>query len=119
MSRGLFVTVAAVSLVAVVFATAAAAGPPTSGTTANCNLSTFLDGQTTVSGFKGNPSKVQLTWSDGSSSTSADIGGKYGHLFSVSTPLTVPFLGTVAVSIWYRNSTPAWSGSVACNGGTE
>jgi hypothetical protein len=105
--RSTLAAVAAVSLAAVVFATAATAGPPTSGIIVNCGANGSLDGQTTVSGFKGNPSKILVLWKNSSgqdisgSGYYTNIGGKYGHLFSVGTPATA---SSVEVSIWYGTS---------------
>jgi hypothetical protein len=86
--RGIVATVSVGVLAALVLATAASsAGPPTSGITAGCTVG----GLTVVSGFKGNPSRIDVDWSsttDDYSNRFADplVGGKYGHEWSFPTP---------------------------------
>jgi hypothetical protein len=114
-ARGVVVVVLAVVVSAFALAAAAfSAGPPTSGIAASCDDAGVLDGLTTASGLKGNPTKIQFTWysqtgSQSFTQTVTSVGGKYGSTFSVATPTAdssqkALMPDHVDYSIFYRRS---------------
>lgn len=115
MLRGLLVTVAAVTAVAIPAATATAA-PPATNIVATCSSNSPYT--STVSGFKGNPSYVQFIWtlSDGTQAQGPDdqnVGGKYGDTATEQPADILP--GTPALltyTIVYKHSST--TGTVSC-----
>lgn len=98
--------------------------PPTDGITASCSIG----GQSAVSGFKGNPTRVDFIWShtDGYRNNSADleVGGKFGNVATATTPATGvdPATGatktpwtpeSLTVSVIYKD-TVSFSGTADC-----
>ena len=88
MSRTVFATAVA-GMLALVFTAVGSGGPPTTGVTATC----AIGGQSVVTGFKGNPSRVDFFWSnrtDGFVNNVGlfDIGGKFGTVATQATPTT-------------------------------
>jgi hypothetical protein len=75
-------------MLATVFTAVGSAAPPTSGITATCTVG----GQSVVSGFKGNPDRVDFFWNnqtDGFTNDFAyfDVGGKFGTVATQATPV--------------------------------
>ena len=63
--------------------------PPTDGITATCSVG----GESVVTGFKGNPTRVDFIWrnaTDGfrSDYASLDVGGKFGTVATTTTPVS-------------------------------
>ena len=86
MSRMTFATTLAATI-AMVFTAVSSGLPPTDGVTVSCNVG----GQSVVSGFKGNPTRVDFIWrneTDGYQNNSADldVGGKFGNVATATTP---------------------------------
>jgi hypothetical protein len=87
-SRTIFVTALAASI-AMVFTTVGFGTPPTDGITATCSVG----GESVVSGFKGNPTRVDFIWrneTDGFQDdfASFDVGGKFGTVATTTTPVS-------------------------------
>ena len=68
------------------FTAVGSGAPPTEGITASCTI----DGASVVSGFKGNPDRVDFFWTtaDGFRSSFGDsaVGGKFGSVSTQPTP---------------------------------
>jgi hypothetical protein len=87
-SRTIFATALAASIAMVCTAVGSGA-PPTDGIAATCSV----DGESVVSGFKGNPTRVDFIWrneTDGFQNdvASLDVGGKFGTVATTTTPLS-------------------------------
>jgi len=69
------------------FTAVGSGAPPTGGITATCTIG----GESVVSGFKGNPDRVDFFWrsADGSESSFGDsaVGGKFGSVSTQPTPV--------------------------------
>ena len=65
-------------------------GPPTGGIAAACTIG----GQSVVSGFKGNPDRVDFFWTTASGFMSSfgdsQVGGKFGSVATQPTPVRGP-----------------------------
>ena len=66
-------------------------GPPTGGIIATC----AIGGESVVSGFKGNPDRVDFFWRTASGFESDDVGdfevgGKFGSVATQTTPVRGP-----------------------------
>ncbi len=124
MSRTIHASAVAV-IIATVFTTAGLSIPPTDGITATCSVG----GESVVTGFKGNPTRVDFIWrsADGYQADSAalDVGGKYGKAASQATPTagydprtaepTSPWTPeTLSVSVIYKD-TVGYTGDVTCS----
>jgi hypothetical protein len=124
MSRTVFATAVA-GMLALVFTAVGSGGPPTGGVTASC----AGGGQSVVTGFKGNPSRVDFFWTSRADSFVNDVGvsqvgGKFGAVATQATP-TVGFLpgsatlhapwspDTLTYSVLYKEAV-AVTGTVAC-----
>jgi hypothetical protein len=119
-----FATTLAASI-AMVFTAVGSGLPPTDGVTASCSVGD----QSVVSGFKGNPTRVDFIWrnaTDGYQSNSADldVGGKFGNVATATTPASGndPVTGatktpwtpeSLTVSVIYKD-TVAFHGTVDC-----
>jgi hypothetical protein len=84
-SRTIFATALAASI-AMVFTAVGSGAPPTDGITATCSVG----GESVVSGFKGNPTRVDFIWrneTDGFQNDFAafDVGGKFGAVATTTT----------------------------------
>ena len=124
MSRMTFATTLAATI-ALVFTAISSGLPPTDGITASCQIG----GQSVVSGFKGNPTRVDFIWrnaTDGYGNNSADleVGGKFGNVATATTPAsgTHPVTGltkspwtpeSVIVSVIYKDAV-AFNDTVDC-----
>lgn len=123
MSRMTFATTLAAAI-AMVFTAVGSGLPPTDGITASCSIG----GQSVVSGFKGNPARVDFIWrsTDGYQSNSADldVGGKFGNVATATTPASGsdPVTGetkspwtpeSLTVSVIYKDAV-GFTGAVAC-----
>ena len=124
MSRTVFATAVA-GMLALVFTAVGSGGPPTGGVTATC----AIGGQSVVTGFKGNPSRVDFFWSTRADGVRNDVGvsevgGKFGAVAAHATP-TVGFPpgsttakdpwspDTLTYSVLYKGAV-AVTGAVAC-----
>ena len=110
---------------ALVFTAVGSGLPPTDGITASCSVG----GQSVVSGFKGNPTRVDFIWRNatdghGNNASDLDVGGKFGNAATATTPAsgTDPATGatkspwtpeSVTVSVIYKDAV-AFSHTVAC-----
>ena len=88
MSRTIFATALAASF-AMVFTAVGFGTPPTDGITATCSVG----GESVVSGFKGNPTRVDFIWrneTDGFQNdlASFNVGGKFGTVATTTTPVS-------------------------------
>jgi hypothetical protein len=86
-SRTIFATALAASI-GMVFTAVGSGAPPTDGITATCRVG----GESVVSGFKGNPTRVDFIWrneTDGFQNdfASLDVGGKFGTVATTTTPV--------------------------------
>ena len=81
------VVATALAVLAMFAFTAVGSGaPPTEGITASCTI----DGASVVSGFKGNPDRVDFFWGATGEVSSTfgdfDVGGKFGSVATQTTP---------------------------------
>lgn len=88
MSRTIFATALAASIAMVCTAVGSGA-PPTDDITATCSVG----GESVVSGFKGNPTRVDFIWrneADGFQNdvASLDVGGRFGTVATTTTPVS-------------------------------
>ena len=86
MTRTVFATALA-GLAMFAFTAVGSGAPPTDGIEATCTI----DGQSVVSGFKGNPDRVDFFWRTASGFESDDVGdfevgGKFGSVATQTTP---------------------------------
>ena len=115
MTRTVFATALAV-LAMFAFTAVGSGAPPTGGITATCTIG----GQSVVSGFKGNPDRVDFFWTatDGVSDTFGDfdVGGKFGSVATQTTPVRgadqEPW-STLTFSVVYKE-TIAFTDTVLC-----
>ena len=86
MTRTVVATALAV-LAMFAFTAVGSGAPPTGEITASCTIG----GESVVSGFKGNPGRIDFFWSsaDGLSSSFGDseVGGKFGSVATQPTPV--------------------------------
>ena len=124
MSRTIFAT-AVTTIISMVFIAIGSGAPPTDGITATCSVS----GESLVSGFKGNPTRVDFIWrneTDGLQSdfASFDVGGKFGTVATTPTPVsgydprtgeaTTPWTpDSLTISVIYKDNV-AFVGTVPC-----
>ena len=125
MSRTVFATALAASI-AMVFTAVGFGTPPTDGITVTCSVG----GESVVSGFKGNPTRVDFIWRNGTDGfrndvASLDVGGKFGTEATATTPVSGYDPGTgepktpwtpesLTVSVIYKTDV-AFVGEVLCN----
>ena len=86
MTRTVFATALAV-LAMFAFTAVGSGAPPTGGITATC----AIGGESVVSGFKGNPDRVDFFWTTAGGFTSSfgdsEVGGKFGSVATQPTPV--------------------------------
>lgn len=125
MSRTVFATAVA-GMLALVFTAVGSGGPPTGGVTATC----AIGGQSVVTGFKGNPSRIDFFWISRTDPFVNDVGvsevgGRFGTVVAQATPTTGFLPGSTTVqspwspdtlrySVLYKEAVAA-TGTVTCN----
>ena len=123
MTRTVFATALA-GLAMFAFTAVGSGAPPTNGITATCTIG----GESVVSGFKGNPDRVDFFWRTASGFESDDVGdfevgGKFGSVATQPTPVQGrnPATGesneqwspdTLTYSVLYKGTTA--TGEVPC-----
>ena len=115
MTRTVFATALAV-LAMFAFTAVGSGAPPTSGITATCTIG----GESVVSGFKGNPDRVDFFWTTaggfGARVGDFEVGGKFGSVSTQTTPVRgtdeEPW-STLTFSVVYKE-TVTFTGTVPC-----
>ena len=116
MTRIVFATALAV-LGMFAFTAVGSGAPPTGGITATC----AIGGESVVSGFKGNPDRVDFFWSVAGEVLDSygefDVGGKFGSVATQTTPVRgadqEPW-STLTYSVVYKE-TITFTERVTCN----
>jgi hypothetical protein len=111
------VAIALAVLAMFAFTAVGSGAPPTGGIHATCTIG----GESVVSGFKGNPDRVDFFWSTAgglmSSFGDSEVGGKFGSVATQTTPVRgtdeEPW-STLTFSVIVKG-TPAFTDAVPCN----